>query len=148
MKKKFILLGIVLIIICILIYYLSLPKKVSKIIVRELKTIHKPASTATTFIPIATLPKENKEKKFDILEGKIVSIPMDSYNPVSPRMACLLEEKDNEFIVLTNVLYTNTLKKLYIGKYVILKGIWRKDVVIYGKRYKSFWVEDYELSKR
>jgi len=149
MRKLSALIIFVFIFICIAIifYFLLTPKKMSKIIVEELKVIQKPSSTPTIVVPIASLPKQKKEKKFDIIEGKIELIPMDTSNPDSPKMTVLIENKHNEIIVLTNHPYVTTLRKIYLNKNIKLKGFFRKNVVIYGREYKSFWIEDHELLK-
>jgi hypothetical protein len=147
-KLNFIFLPIIIIIAALTAYFILMPKKVSKILQKELKVIQKSSTTATIIVPIATVPKETKEKKYDVVEGKIDTIPMDTSNPNSPKMTVLTENTHNEVIVLTNVPYTTTLRKLYFEKEVRLKGFWRKNVVIYGREYKSFWIEDYELLKK
>ncbi|MFN3551447.1 MAG: hypothetical protein ACK4WJ_06545, partial [Endomicrobiia bacterium] len=65
-------------------------------------------------------------------------------DPHSLQMTVLLD-KNNEVISLTNAPYVNTLRNLYLDKDVRLKGKWRKDAIIYGRRYKCFWIEDFEI---
>ncbi|MEM2507196.1 MAG: hypothetical protein QXF61_09170 [Nitrososphaeria archaeon] len=122
------------------------PAKKSKIIVKETKYLQR-GTTIQIILPIAELPKQEKEKKLDTLEGTISSVPMDTANPESKKMTVIID-KNNEVTVITNHPYVVTLTKLYMNRKVLLKGYWKKDVVIYGRRYKNFWVEDHELLKQ
>ncbi len=147
--KKYIIISISLItltIICFLFYrWFISNKKVSKVIVKELKTIQISSTTSKIVVPIASLPKETKKEKYDEIEGEITLSPHNPEDPNSLKMTVLLDKKNNEIITLTNTAYVNTLRKFYLNKDVKLKGRWRKDSVIYGRRYKCFWVEDFEI---
>lgn len=152
MKKIYnILILIVIILLCGFVFYSIIkPKKMSKIIIKETKIKQLPSISTSTvkyeiFHPIASLPKKTKKTKYDKLEGKIISIPADTSNPNSPQITVLLKTDNNEVVLIKNAPYVAALKKLYFEKEVTLLGKWQKETTLYGRKYKSFWVEDYSL---
>ncbi|MDW8056247.1 MAG: hypothetical protein RMJ13_06030 [Elusimicrobiota bacterium] len=125
--------------------YLLQPKS-SKVLVEQIKYLKK-GTTTYTLVPIAELPKEKKQQKYDILEGKVSRIPMNTSDPNSPQITVIID-KNNEVVVLTNHPYVTAITKFYIDKEITLKGRWKKETIIYGRKYKNFWVEDYQLKLR
>ncbi len=96
---------------------------------------------------IAELPgAEPKQKKeLDVLEGRVVFIPNNPDDVKSKMMVAI--QRDSENIILTNPDYVRTLEYIYFDRIVRLKGRWQKDAVIFGRRYRSFRVEDITLKK-
>jgi hypothetical protein len=149
--KKIISLLLLIILLCATFYWgftNSKPKRRSNIIVEKVKVEKKANNKYVVQIPMATLPKPGKidNKKYDILEGNVTQIPGDEKDASSKKIIILVS-KNNENIVLTNIPYVHTLELVYLGKSVKLQGNWLKNAVIFGKEYKSFWVEDIALVK-
>lgn len=96
-------------------------------------------------IPLAEVPGPLPEYT-ESITGRVVQMKNNPKDPDSKSITVLSTE-NNEIIVLANVLYIHTLKVFYPDRMVKLHGKSRKNVVIYGKEYKCFWVEDIDLFK-
>ena len=128
-------------------FNLAKPRIKSKILVGQTKVEKKAENRYVVRIPMATLPKPDIKKEYEILEGKVIQIPNNESDSSSLKMVVLLSQA-SEKIVLTNILFVHTLELLYLEKEVKLKGSWRKNAVIFGKEYKTFWIEDIDLIKK
>ena len=95
---------------------------------------------------IAELPPEQKNRKLqqDTLDGTVVIVPNNPRDINSKMMVAL--KNDKEIIAVSNPEYVRTLGYLYFGKKVSLKGRWQNSAVIFGKKYRSFRVEDISLA--
>ncbi|MCX5781687.1 MAG: hypothetical protein NT145_03140 [Elusimicrobia bacterium] len=110
---------------------------IEKVVKKEGKVI---ARYKIAELPI-TEPKQKKE--LDVLEGKVVFIPNNPDDINSKMMVAI--QKGKETIVLTNLDYVRTLGYIYYDRTVHLKGRWQKDAVIFGRKYRSFRIEDITL---
>jgi hypothetical protein len=127
----------------------SQPRKKSNILIEKTRVEKTADNKVIIHIPMATLPMighETSKKKFETLLGNIAEAPSNEKDPKSPKLI-ILQSTTNEQIVLTNIPYVHTIQLVYLNKNVMLKGNWLKNAVIFGKEYKSFWVEEVESVK-
>jgi len=147
MKARVPVLLAIFLIICFAIVILVRPlseKKYSNIVEKTVKVNGKVVAR----YKIAELPSEIETagKKPATVEGRVVIVPN---NPSDINSKMMVAIKNNEdIIVVTNPEYVRTLAYLYFGKNVVLKGRWQKAAIIFGKKYKSFRVEDISLAKK
>jgi hypothetical protein len=125
-------------------YYKELPK--SKILVKKtVETVLEDGSRVIK-IPIAALPKREDNPGEEVLLGKVIRAPNNPDDNKSNEMMAINTGK--EVIVLSNLIYVRSLEYFYLGKDVRLSGKWRKNAMIYGRSYRSFWIEDIELNDK
>ena len=116
------------------------PELKSKILLAQMKVTKTQDGKIIMQIPFSTLPVNEDNKDLVSLTGLTVAIPNKAGN-------LIVIVKNGETVIPANIPYVHALEYSYIGKNVALKGSWRKDVVIDGKQYKSFWVENIDLMK-
>jgi hypothetical protein len=144
MKLALKLLAVIIIAIAAFFYFKPFAPEVrSKILQKE--TIIKIAKDGTTTImyPIASLPQPEAQSEWVVVQGNVVQVPS---NPADKKSGAIIAlETDKALVIATNILYVHALERFYIGKTVKLVGRWGKDVVIFGRKYPSFWIEDISL---
>lgn len=148
MKKGFIYLvaGIIAICAAVLIIRSRKPFSEKKNTYIVEKTVKKNGKVIARY-KIAELPPEQNQikKQMDTLEGTVVIVPNNPPDINSKMMVAI--EKDKEIIAVTNPEYVRTLGYLYFGKKVSLKGYWQSNAIIFGRKYRSFRIEDISLAK-
>ena len=146
MKKEVIyILSAVIVVSMVLLFVVIKPfpdKKTSYIVE---KTVKKNGKVIARYKIAELSPEQPQRKKQpDTLQGTVVIVPNDPSDINSKMMVAIRGEK--EIIAVTNPEYVRTLGYLYFGKKVSLKGHWQNNAVIFGRKYKSFRVEDISLA--
>jgi hypothetical protein len=148
MKKLFFFVFLILVfgLLFLIGFSTSRPRKKSSILREKTQVEKKADNKFVIHMPMASLPKgrETPPKNLVSLLGKIVQVPSNEKDLKSKEII-MLESSGKEHIVLTNIPYVHTIELVYLNKNVMLSGIWLKNAIIFGKEYKSFWVEDVEL---
>jgi hypothetical protein len=148
MKSK--IFWLVLIVVCLvltlwLVVAGKKEKKNSEIITAKTEVINMKDGKTVVKIPLAKLPAAEKKKEYETITGKVV---LAANNPEakdsSMRVSVLI---GTEMIAVSNSVYVNTLRDFYVNKNVRLSGKWIEDAVIYGKKYRVFWIENVENIK-
>lgn len=149
MKNKklwFILVVVCLVLTLWLIVNAKKEKKNSAIIRAKTEVVTMKDGATAIKIPLAKLPAQEKKKEYETITGKVA---LTANNPEakdsSMRVSILI---GTEIVTVSNSVYVNTLRDFYINKNVRLSGKWLEDAVIYGKRYRVFWIENIEASKK
>jgi hypothetical protein len=147
--KKFvniIILAVLFVLSAAIAFNLPTQKQKSKIKLEKTVVEEKSKDKYIVHVPMAELPKAEPQKKYDVLEGRITAVPGNLKDPKS-RKLIVLRDKDSNLVVLTNIPYVHTIAIEYAEKDVKLSGSWGKKAVIFGKEYKTFWIEDIDLAK-
>jgi hypothetical protein len=125
-------------------FYKELPK--SRILVKKTVETVLADGSKVIKVPIAALPKQEESQGDEVLVGTVIRAPNNPADNKSNEMMAVTTGK--EVIVLSNLIYVRSLEYFYLGKEVRLSGKWKKNAIIYGRNYRSFWIEDIELNDR